>query len=224
MRRILAPLIIGLIGAAILVALGIWQLQRHQWKWGILAQIDARLSAAPVSLPRVISPVDHAYLPVTLDGEFGEGALFVLISTRETGAAWRVISDFQTGEGRRVLVDRGIVPVARKEAERRDLRAQVIGHLHWPDDRNSSTPENDLADNTWFARDIAGMAETLGTEPLLIVARNTIPADDGPVPLPLSSAGIPNKHLEYAGTWFLLALAWIGMTGLWMRRRLQDKD
>ena len=224
MKRLAAPLAIGLIGAAILVALGIWQVQRLHWKEGILAAIDAKIAAAPIPLPEVISPADHAYLPVALDGRFGEGALFVLISTREMGAGWRVISDFQTTNGRRVLVDRGITPLANKEALRQEPRAQVIGNLHWPDDRNSSTPQNDLAGNTWFARDIAEMAETLGTEPLLIVAREVTPADQRPLPMPLSSAGIPNKHFEYAGTWFLLALAWTGMTGLWIRRRLQDKD
>ena len=65
------------------------------------------------------------------------------------------------------------------------------------------------------------MAVALGTEPVLIVARAMTPADPVAVPLPVTSAGIPNDHLEYAATWFSLAAVWIGMTGflLWRIRR-----
>ena len=55
----------------------------------------------------------------------------------------------------------------------------VTGNLHWPDDRLPSTPENDVAGNTWFARDIAPMAERLGTEPLLVIARAVSPPERG---------------------------------------------
>ena len=44
-------LIIGLGGAAILICLGVWQVQRLAWKEGVIADIDARIVAEPVALP-----------------------------------------------------------------------------------------------------------------------------------------------------------------------------
>jgi surfeit locus 1 family protein len=222
--RYAAPLAIGLIGIAILIWLGSWQVQRLAWKEGILAEIDATIGGAPQPLPRVIDPAAQRYTPVVLEGEIGTGALYVLVSVKRQGAGWRVISDFTTGDGRRVLVDRGFVPVDRKDMPLPAGAAAVTGNLHWPDDRNNSTPENDTAGNIWYARDIAQMAEVLDTEPLLVIARAVTPADQGVTPLPVDSSGIPNDHLQYAVTWFSLAAVWALMTGVWIRRRATGKD
>ena len=62
MRRILPLLIFGLAGLALLVGLGIWQVQRLAWKEGVLAEIEARISAAPVGLPETATAADR-YLP-----------------------------------------------------------------------------------------------------------------------------------------------------------------
>lgn len=224
LKRLLAPIVIGLLGAAILVALGVWQVQRLHWKEAILAEIDATIAGEAQPLPQLISPADQRYMPVELEGRFGDGALYVLVSTQGDGPGWRVISDFTTEDGRRVLVDRGFTPVAQKDATRPDPKATIDGNLHWPDDRTSATPANDPVGNIWYARDIADMADRLDTEPLLVVARSIDPADPGIRPMPVDSSGIRNDHLQYAGTWFSLAAAWLLMTGVWIRHRLQGKD
>ncbi|MGH1415017.1 MAG: SURF1 family protein [Pelagimonas sp.] len=218
MKRLIAPMLIGLVGAAILVALGTWQLQRLSWKSDILDEIDRVIVAEAQPLPQMIYPSEQRYLPVTMQGTVEDGALFVLVSVKRRGPGWRVISPFTTQDGRRVLLDRGFVPTDKKDAERFTGTAQILGNMHWPDDRNSSTPENDVAKNTWFARDIAQMAEVLDTEPLLIITRNMSPADEGVMPLPVDSSGVANDHLQYAITWFSLAGIWILMTGVWIRR------
>ncbi|CUH75736.1 SURF1 family protein [Tropicibacter naphthalenivorans] len=224
MKRILAPALFGLIGIAILVSLGTWQLQRLEWKRAILDRIETTIAGNPQPLPRLISPAEQTYMSVAMDGSFGDGALYVLVSVKRQGPGWRVISDFTTQDGRRVLVDRGFTPIESKAAPRPGAAAQITGNLLWPDDRNSSTPENDVAGNTWFARDVAQMAEALNTEPLLIVARDVRPSDPTLTPMPVDTAGIPNDHLQYAITWFSLAAVWLIMTGVWIMRRFQGKD
>jgi len=104
-------------------------------------------------------------------------------------------------------------------------QVQVAGNLHWPDDRNSATPENDVAGNTWFARDVVQMAAQLQTRPLLVVARQISPAEAGVTPLPVDSSAIPNDHLNYAITWYSLAVVWAAMTlyFLWRNRRPKTK-
>jgi len=218
-KSVLAPLIFGAAGVAVLLGLGKWQLDRLAWKEGILADIEARISAEPVALPETVDPQSDRYLPVTASGEIGARALRVLVSTKQAGAGYRLISALDTG-GRLVLLDRGFIKVAG-EVPVTGGAVTVTGNLHWPDDRLSSTPENDVAGNTWFARDISQMAEVLETEPLMIVARAVSPPEQGVTPLPVDTRGIPNDHLSYAITWFSLAVIWAAMTGafIWRARR-----
>jgi len=122
---------------------------------------------------------------------------------------------------RRILLDRGFIKVAQDIPAAPEGEVMVRGNVHWPDDRNSSTPENDVEGNTWFARDLEQMAGVLNTEPLLVVARKTSVSDTPVTPLPVDTGNIPNDHLEYAVTWFGLAAIWAVMSGyfLWRMRK-----
>ncbi|WP_289043223.1 SURF1 family protein [uncultured Aliiroseovarius sp.] len=209
---------------AVFIGLGVWQLDRLQWKQDVLAKIDRRIAAPPVVLPDQPDPQRDQYLPVKLAGRIGAETLRVLVSSRDAGAGYRLISPLVMVDGA-VLVDRGFIPVAAPLPAAPPVDVTVLGNLHWPDDRNSATPDNQPADNMWFARDIDQMADALGTRPVLITARQITPSDPTITPMPVTSAGIPNDHLEYAMTWFLLAATWVVMTvfALWrMKRRTRD--
>ncbi len=221
MKRYIVPLVFGLAGIAILVSLGVWQMQRLTWKEGVLADIEARISAKPVALPDAPDPQADRYLPVQVSGQIGERALRVLVSQKQVGAGYRVISALDVGD-RRILLDRGFIKVSADIPAPPQGTVTITGNLHWPDDRNSSTPENDVADNTWFARDLAQMAEVLGTDPLLVVARDTSYSDTPVRPLPVDTSSIANDHLEYALTWFSLAVIWATMTGYFLWRMRQS--
>lgn len=214
--RMILPLLFGLIGAAVLVSLGVWQLQRLAWKEGILADIAQRMQSAPVDLPPTPDPARDGFLPVTAEGDFTGEALDVLVSRREIGAGYRVIGVFVTG-ARRVLVDRGFVVVeGRGAGHGAQAGIAVTGNLHWPDEIDSYTPPPDAATGVWFARDVPAMARALDTEPVLIVARSD--TGDGIEAMPVGDAGIPNNHLGYAVQWFLMAAVWLGMTALYLWR------
>ena len=217
MPQRLIPLLTGLVGTAILLWLGQWQLERLAWKEGILAEIEARIADAPVALPAGPDPEVDTYLPVTLTGRFGEGVLRVLVSQKKVGPGYLIISPFLTEEGRAVLVDRGFVRIETPLTPPPAGTVTLTGNLHWPDDRTRSTPDNDLTENIWFARDIPQMADVLQTEPLLIVARD-IPGSQAVTPLPVTTENIPNDHLQYAVTWFSLAAIWTIMTGYYIFR------
>ncbi|WP_093031847.1 SURF1 family protein [Roseovarius azorensis] len=219
-KRVLFPLIFGVAGVAVLLSLGWWQVERLAWKEGILADIGARISAAPVEVPAKVSPEVDRYLPVEVTGRIGQEALRVLVSQKQAGAGYRLISALDTG-ARRVLLDRGFINVAGDVPAPPEGPVMVTGNLHWPDERLSSTPENDVAGNMWFARDIAQMAGVLDTEPVLVVTRELSEPERGVTPLPVDTGGIPNDHLSYAITWFSLAAIWAAMTGVFIRRMRQ---
>lgn len=214
LRRLIFPLLLGVVGLAVLCSLGVWQVQRMAWKNGYLAEIEARIAGVPVALPAVPDPETDRYHPVQAEGAFTGEAVEVLSSTKMGGVGVRVIGVFDT-DGRRVLVDRGYLPEDARTVARTVTVARVEGNLQWPQDSDSFTPPPDAKTGLWYARDVDAMAKALNTEPVLIVARS--PTGDGIAPMPVDTSGIPNDHWGYAITWFLLAAVWAGMTGalLW---------
>lgn len=220
MRRFIFPLLLGIGGVAVLLSLGIWQLQRLALKQEYLAGIEAKIRAEPVALPAAPVPEDDLYLPVSVQGRFTGEALDVLSGKKDLGAGVRVIAAFETPDGRRVMVDRGFVLMDFRDAPRAVMDATVTGNLHWPQDADANTPPPDAATGLWFARDVPAMAATLNTEPVLIVARG--PTGDGIEAMPLDTSTIPNDHAGYAFTWFALALIWAVMTGALLLRLRKD--
>ena len=220
-RRLSVALIFGLAGAALLIGLGVWQMQRLAWKEAILAEIAAKIGAEPVALPHapVTETEDLRYLPVTVSGRFTNEALRVLVSRKQQGAGVRVIEVLEAPDGRRVMVDRGFLPDVRKDEPLSAGAITVTGNLHWPDEVDSFTPPPDAKAGLWFARDVPAMAAALKTEPVLVVAASD--TGDGIQPMPADTSGIPNDHLGYAIQWFGLATVWLGMTVylLWRIRR-----
>lgn len=212
MRRYLFPLILGLAGFAVLVSLGLWQLRRAEWKEGLLAEIQAGIDADPVFLPDAIDP-SMKYLPVYVRGTT-TGQDILILSGTKTEAGYQVVSGLVTDTGRRIMVDRGFLPQDLRSRPRPPADLVVDGNLHWPNEKTDSTPEPNLAENIWFARDVPRMAEALGTEPVLIVARATSGDTQGITPIPVGIEGIPNNHMGYAVQWLMMAAAWAGMTGV----------
>ncbi|GGE50617.1 SURF1 family protein [Actibacterium pelagium] len=220
-KRMILPLLFGLVGVMILVSLGTWQLRRLEWKEGVLAAIEVRIDARAEALPDAPNEDADQYLPVVVTGEVGEDFIRVLVSRKFHGAGYLIISPLNLGN-RSVLLDRGFIKIDATVPEAPMGEVNITGNLLWPDDTNSSTPNPDMADRLWFSRDLAALSAELGTEPVLVVARETS-FDDTPVsPLPVDTVGIPNDHLQYAITWFSLAAVWLGMT-MFLLWRIRQK-
>ncbi|MEO1775411.1 MAG: SURF1 family protein [Pseudomonadota bacterium] len=234
LRRAAAPLILGVAGTAALIALCLWQLERLDWKLGLIAELEERLAAPPMALPATPDPAAHEFRRVTVTGRF-TGELGAhgqpdapLLATRDKAPGYRIIQPFETVEGRRIMVSRGWVPLEAKNTGGRAVReipvpadeVTLTGALRWPDDPQS--PAFGPNDNVWIARDLAIYAEVFGVEPLLLVAETETPGPTtrSPIPQPLT-VNLRNPHEGYAITWGLMALAWVMMSGIWLRSRLR---
>jgi len=208
---------ICVLGTAILLALGVWQLQRLSWKQDVLRTIEQEIAGPVQALPANPNADDHTYLPVELTGEYGDTTLRVLVSRKLYGAGFRLISDFKIGD-RRVLVDRGYIKQDADLPPAPTGQVTVQGNLHWPQEVDGFTPDPDWVNNFIFARDVPVLAGGVGTEPTLLILRHSAPIEPTVTPLPVSTAGIPNDPLQYAITWFSLSLIWLGMSGYFLYR------
>lgn len=222
MRNILMILVIGVGGVAALLSLGTWQIQRLHWKEAILTEIEGRIGAEPVPLPAAPDPERDRYRPVVVEGTPGQPVLRVLSGLKNVGAGHMLIVPLTTPDGRRVMADIGFLPDgAPMPALDRPLR--IVGNLQWPRESDSFTPDPDMSENLWFARDVPKMAEVLETEQVLVV-RRTGTEIPGVTPVPVDTAGIPNDHLQYAITWFGLAAIWLAMTGILVYRMRKSRE
>ena len=220
---------------ALLIGLGVWQLQRLEWKQGLIAQIEARTHADPVTLKEAVARArageDVSYLRVRVDGRFDNGKERYLYALSDGTPGWHVITPLETPEGEAVLVDRGFVPNAFKEPS---SRAQgeisddvaVTGLARNADSQGLFIPDNELAENRWFWRDLGAMSKSMFPAGAPVVAPFILEAERSDIPggWPLGGQtrlDLPNNHLQYALTWFLLALCIVVIYVIYVRGRLR---
>lgn len=228
-RFAVTPAVATAIGIVILIGLGIWQVQRLHWKEGLLARIAALQSASPQPLDGVLrraaNDPDIDYVRVRATCPDIETAPYLrLYSVKDGYAGWRIIAacPLTGGSYGAILVDRGFLDQRLKLTVGQTISTPIVGILRRGDTRNFVTPRNDPAQNLWYGRDIAAMAQALGVSkpaPTYLMLEQPAPPPGGPAVAPLPS-DIPNNHLQYAITWFGLALALAGVyaASLWRKR------
>ena len=220
---------------AVLLGLGFWQLSRLHWKQGLIAQIEARSSAAPIPLAEAVALTragrDPSYYRVSVEGRFHHDKERYLYAFSEGRIGWHVITPLETENGEMVLIDRGFVPNELRDPASRpegqvETVTEITGLIRAPETQGLFTPDNDPKANRWFWRDFAGMTRSLFPHGTIEVAPFYLEAEKTAVPGGWPEGGqtrlkIPNNHLQYAITWFLLAAALLVMYGyyLWMHRR-----
>ncbi|MEM9716455.1 MAG: SURF1 family protein, partial [Pseudomonadota bacterium] len=201
--------IFGLAGIAVLLQLGFWQLDRLEWKENLLSEIDQRLLDDAVAVPAAPNEADDNFRRVSFDGVLTGRAAHVLTSEKGRGPGYRIVAGAESTE-HRLLIDLGFVPQAEKEKGFFG-RVTVTGNLYWPNEVDPNyTPDPDLEENIFFARDLEQMAAFLETDPYLIVATEITP-DQSTLTNKIAH-DLPNDHLQYAITWFALAVVWAAMT------------
>jgi surfeit locus 1 family protein len=222
------------IAIGILLVLGGWQMQRLAWKEALLHRIAALQDAPAQPLADVLARaaagenVDFTRVELECPG-LAKAPYVELYALREGGAGSRIISACPASAGYgSVLVDRGFVAdtiSARPPVDAADRAPlHVVGVLRQPDPRSFAAATDDPAHRKFYTRNAAAMAGLLGVAnpaPMFVLAETaTNPEWAALVPAPIP-ADIPNRHLEYALTWFGLAatLACVYAAMLW--RRLQ---
>jgi surfeit locus 1 family protein len=208
---------------AILIGLGVWQVDRLHWKLDLIATMDRKMHAAPVAVDGAGAPFawlpQNDYARVSLEGRFDNTKEAYVFTTGPGGSpVYHVLTPFMTAAGHTYLVDRGMVPMEERDPASR-AEGQIEGDTHivgiWrtPDAPGEFTPAPDLAHRVWYARDVKAMAAADHVE---FTAPVVIEADATPNPGGWPQGGqtvvdLPNNHLSYAITWFGLAAGLIGV-------------
>jgi surfeit locus 1 family protein len=221
---------------SILSGLGFWQLQRLQWKQDLISRIETRIRAEPVSLPEADQlrnrTGDIEFLRVSAEGRYDHDKERHLYTVMNGKAGWRIFTPLETRSGRIVMIDRGFVPEELKESGARPEgqlagTVRATGLVRVPARQGLFTPENAPEKNTWYWRDLKGMASSvLSGEQEERLAPYFVQLETAPVPggWPQAAAAqtnLPNRHFGYALTWFGLAAGLFVVFAVYVRGRLR---
>ncbi|CAM5763218.1 SURF1-like protein [Labrys miyagiensis] len=240
-RSLLIPTLFMLTMGAFLVALGVWQLERLQWKEGLIREVSERTTAAPVAPPAEaqwpsLTRDDVEYRHWQVSGVFDHSKEIRSFTNLpdakgpQKGVGYWVLTPLVRDDGSTILINRGFVPESGKDPATRQAGlvagpVTIVGLARWTEDRNFFTPTDNPATGDWFTRDIEGIARA---EKLLHVAPFFIDADQSaPGGLPQGGETIlsfPNNHLQYALTWFGLAIGLLAVYVVLILRQRRGKD
>jgi surfeit locus 1 family protein len=213
-----------------LVGLGVWQLHRLRWKLGILAEIHAAEGRSGIPLSNYsgharpgpfTKVVATGRLQTDLPALYGDD-----VETTPQGLAQggQLIVPLERTKGPPVLVDLGWVPESdRVPATLPTGPTAISGYVRAPDHPWLFSAPDDAAGRQFYTLDPARIGAVLGLKqvaPFTLIALGRqelgvypMPAEHLPEP--------PNNHLEYALTWFGLALVVVVQFGFWARQRLR---
>ena len=228
-RPQLIPTLFTIVVVLVCAGLGVWQLERLQWKRALIAQREAALAAPVAALPRSLNEargLEHHR--IIADGVFlHDKELFLNAIAPGGGAGFDVLTPLRQPDGRVVFVDRGFVRAELRDRARREAGdpagpIRITGWLRLAPAAKPGwfRPDNRPERNLWFWVDLAAMAEA---DRLTDVAPFYVEADATPNPggWPRGRAAppaLPNDHLQYAITWFSLAAAALVIYVLSQRR------
>ena len=237
-RGILEPTIFAIVGIAILAGLGLWQLDRKTWKENLIAAMTERLARPPADLPprdrwaHLLQERDE-FARVGFPAEFLPGQEALVYSAGSAfrpdvqGAGYWVFAPARLAGGSIVVVNRGFLPLAQKDAAIAPPSGSIdiAGVLRWPEKPGAFTPANEPQNDVWYVRDPAAIAAAKKWD---AAAPFYIDQESPPPPGGLPKVGklvvaLPDNHLQYAITWFGLALGLAGVYVTWLAGRFRRR-
>ncbi len=243
-RGIAGLAVIALIMVSVLISLGLWQLRRKDEKHALIAALTERLAIAPVALPLTtewpaLNPDHDEFRRVSFSATIEPKPDVMVYSSGSavrddvTGPGTWAFMPARLADGRVVVVNTGFVQNTMQDRAQQDRAVSrlvtgapiaLTGYIRFPERPGSFTPQADAKKRLWFSRDHLAMAQALGwggVAPFYIDLEAPVPASGIPKPGPLR-VHLKDDHLQYAITWFGLALVVAVAFGFWVRGRRQD--
>jgi surfeit locus 1 family protein len=215
-RLTLGTVVAVMCAETILIGLGVWQMERLAWKTKLLASLDAVAQADPLLAQQDFLTAERSgqlFLHGHVRGAFLNQDEFLIGPRTHDGAiGYHVYAPMRLQGGGTLLIDRGWIPLDQAGAgASRSIQgsATVTGLARHPDRPNSFTPANQPQAGEWYSVDFAALERTKNLPPLLPYVLYAQPSPAGRAGYPLPQAQDwrpPNNHLQYALTWFSMAV------------------
>lgn len=244
--KLLVPTVMVVLALPVLIGLGFWQLDRLAWKEGLLTAIAERASAPAVPIDQALDEAaghlpggwsELEYKHVSMRGRYiNDKEMYFYAPHPQLGPGFQVFTPFVIAATQATLiVNRGFVPEQLRDPTSRaegqfEGETDVTGLIRLPGVHARFVPDNDPKANLWFWRDFEGMmaaaypagARPAKVVPLFVDAEGTAPG--GWPKGGVTELKLTNRHLEYALTWFGLAVALAAVYAMYAIGRLRRSD
>jgi surfeit locus 1 family protein len=225
MRRSIWPvLLFAAIGVVVLTSLGIWQLQRLQWKEAMIAAIDESMAGPATTLDEATKRPSLNFAKVKLSGTFKSHDYLLMIGSANGGPAWNVLRPFHLDDGKIIVVDLGKARAREPPVPPPgQISVEAVLRVH-TGQQGLFDPGNPRQGKEWFWWDVPAMAAALGATETGFTAQ-LLPGEPGTEGLLVDppKANLRNNHLGYAITWFGLAAVLVVMTALFLWSRTKER-
>ena len=245
-RRGIAGLgIFTLLTLALLIGLGVWQLQRRAEKHALIAQLTERLAAAPGALPApaqwsALTPARDEFRRVRFSATYEPRPDAMVYSSGSairddvSGPGTWAFLPARLSTGETVVINTGFVQNTMQDRAQQDRAVTrlvtgapvtLTGYIRFPESAGALTPRENIAKRLWFARDHVAIARALGwgeVAPFYIDLEQPVPESGIPKPGPLE-VHLKDDHLQYAITWFGLAGAVVIAFGVWLGGQRRER-
>ena len=220
----LIPLLFMTFATVLLSGLGAWQLQRLQWKNTEIAKIEAAQQLPMLgNLPQDLSGLEYRHV-VLIGTYLHDKTMHMVGHPQGAGQGFYIVTPFKLeDDGRIIIVNRGFSP-ANMETKPEGLQT-LVGIIRPERPKRYFSPENQPAKNVWFYEDTNAMSQATGIAltPLIVEAIGATEKDVYPAPHD-GKISLRNDHLNYAITWFSLALIGIVMFAFYQRKSVMPGD
>ena len=225
------PSLATLAALAALVSLGSWQVERLRWKEGLIAERTARLAAPAEMLPAEGDWPAWNFRRALVRGTFRHDLEQLFgASTHDGQLGHHVLTPLMRPDGSALLIDRGWVPTDRAHpAARREgqidgpVTITGIARYRGDDAAGWFTPANQPEQAMWFSYDLPALERALGVTLLPVVVEADDRSNPGGLPVGgLTRTSLTNNHLQYAITWYGLALTLLAVYLAFSLRRGAD--
>jgi surfeit locus 1 family protein len=231
---------------AMLIGLGVWQLQRRVEKHALIAQLTERLAAAPAALPspaqwNTLTPARDEFRRVRFSATYESHPDAMVYSSGSairddvSGPGTWAFLPARLPTGETVVINTGFVQNTMQDRGQQDRAvARLVtgvpvtptGYIRFPESAGALTPRENIARRLWFTRDHLAIARALGwgeVAPFYIDLESPAPESGIPKPGPLE-VHLKDDHLQYAITWFGLAAVVLIAFAVWVRGQRRAWD
>ena len=214
------PIFISISLIIVTLLLGIWQLQRMNWKNSLIVNFnELKISAATdLSIAQ-----KKEFIKVKSTGIINRNKkIFFPAKTYNGKVGFRIASEFISESGDLYLIDEGWFSnsdFVYFKNNKDVFKEKIVGYIRFPRVKKIFTPKNNIINNEWYTYDLKEISSYFSSslnQTFFIKKLN--PNKESFLIPSTQQHQFSNNHLQYSITWFCMSFAFLIMFLVYVKK------